>query len=132
MEEPQHRNQVEQRLKLSNNEKKHLNTVHKIVEMPKVRDNWILYHYGPDVFQDAVLLRPPFDLAKLREQLKLASTWQPQKLPITGHDLIKIGIQHGPQRGKALKQVEEWWIAHDFQPNKAQCLEFLKEHMVKA
>lgn len=132
MEEPQYFKNAEHRLKLSNKEKKHLKTVQNIMAMPEVKDNWILYHYGTDVFEDVILLRPPFDLNQLRGQLMRASTWQPHKLPITGHDLIKVGIQHGPQRGKALKQVEEWWIARDFHPSKAQCIDFLKSHVVSA
>jgi poly(A) polymerase len=132
LDEPQHLKKSEQRLKLTNKEKKHLNTLLKIVTQDGVSDNWILYHYGADLFQDIILLVPPKTISELRQKLSAAEKWQPQKLPVTGHDLIELGIQHGPQRGSALKQLEEWWIAKNFKPDKAQCLDFLKSNFVSS
>jgi poly(A) polymerase len=37
------------------------------------------------------------------------------------------GLAAGPAVGDVLRQVEDWWIATGFSPNRTQCLAQLKE-----
>ncbi len=59
--------------------------------------------------------------------LELAANWPPPQLPITGQDVLALGIAGGPMVGKLLADVDAWWIAHDFQPDRSQCLTELRQ-----
>ena len=49
------------------------------------------------------------------------------KFPLTGKDIINVGIKTGPRVGKILKSIEEWWIDRKTKPSRKDCLEKLKE-----
>jgi poly(A) polymerase len=60
--------------------------------------------------------------AALAEALAEAARWQPKSLPITGHDVMALGVPAGPAVGEVLARVEDWWVAADFAPDRAACL----------
>jgi poly(A) polymerase len=62
------------------------------------------------------------DTAILAEALAAAEAWQPKTLPITGHDVLALGVPPGPAIGEVLTKVEHWWAEKDFQPDHAACL----------
>lgn len=64
--------------------------------------------------------------------IRLAETWQRPQLPINGGDILKAGVPHGPEVGKALHAVEEWWIASRFPDSRARALEKLREVLGRA
>jgi poly(A) polymerase len=70
-------------------------------------------------------LRPGHGL--LDDALKEVRVWQPKSLPVQGRDLKKLGVPTGPEVGRLLAQVEDWWIAQDFHPDRAACLERLHQ-----
>lgn len=45
-----------------------------------------------------------------------------QPLPINGLDLINRGVPPGPNLGQVLKQLEDWWLDQDMQPDRATVL----------
>lgn len=49
------------------------------------------------------------------------------RLPVKGSDLITRGLEPGPDFGKTLKAVEDWWLAADFEPGRTACLKKLDE-----
>jgi len=51
-------------------------------------------------------------------------------LPIKGRDVLEMGVAHGPEVGRLLKQIETWWRELDFRPDRDACLEKLK-HLLK-
>ena len=51
-----------------------------------------------------------------------AAYWAPPRLPVSGEDLKARGLGAGPDMGKALRQLEEAWIASDFALDKAALL----------
>ena len=67
------------------------------------------------------------DLLKLsadsREQLDSALP-VPEILsfPLTGQDLIDRRMPPGPELGKLLNELEDWWLANDLEPNRDACL----------
>ena len=89
-----------------------------------------LYEYGPDACRDAALLlgaeNPGSDLGPA---LDAASAWERPPFPVQGGDVLALGIPAGPKLGELLRTVEEWWISHDFRPNRADCLAELKRHI---
>jgi len=88
-----------------------------------------LYRIGPDAFRDAVLLAwstraavPPRCSRQENEQwqslIDAARNWQPVKLPIQGRDILAAGLAPaGPKIGELLKQAEEYWLDHGFEPD---------------
>jgi poly(A) polymerase len=60
--------------------------------------------------------------AALAEALAEAARWQPKSLPITGHDVMALGVPAGPAVGEVLARVEDWWVDADFAPDRAACL----------
>jgi poly(A) polymerase len=60
--------------------------------------------------------------AALAEALAESARWQPKALPITGHDVMGLGVPAGPAVGEVLARVEDWWVEADFSPDRAACL----------
>lgn len=61
-----------------------------------------------------------------RGMVALAEGWTPPAFPLTGDDVIKAGAPKGPLVGQVLREVEEWWIDHDFLDDKLSAIEKLK------
>ena len=40
-----------------------------------------------------------------------------------------MGFIKGRKMGKALLEIEKWWIKNKFKPNKKQCLNFAKKKL---
>ena len=97
------------------------------------------YRLGPDIVYDRVLLgwaharvlAAASDDAHWRTQLELVTAWQPQALPVSGVDVLALGIPQGPRVGEILAAVEEWWMARDFAPSRGETLAELKKQAQK-
>jgi poly(A) polymerase len=82
-----------------------------------------LYSQGAENCRAALLLLRQ----EISEPLAIVAAWENPKFPIQGEDIIKRGIAPGPQVGKALGDIEAWWISNDFRPDRAACLEQIKK-----
>jgi tRNA nucleotidyltransferase/poly(A) polymerase len=60
--------------------------------------------------------------SKLRMLLAFAGEWQRPIFPLTGKDLVRAGLQPGPEVGEKLKQLEERWIASGFTLSREELL----------
>jgi poly(A) polymerase len=58
----------------------------------------------------------------LAEAAAESARWQPRPLPITGDDVIALGVPAGPAIGALLAKVEDWWVEQDFAPDPAACM----------
>jgi poly(A) polymerase len=77
----------------------------------------LLYRMGSGPFRDAVLLAWAASGANAmawRLLLAMALDWQRPRFPLSGHDVMALGVPHGPKVGRLLAAVEEWWIEGDF------------------
>jgi poly(A) polymerase len=87
-----------------------------------------LYADGAAVFRDRVFLRwaeAPQDGAKAQALLGLAGGWARPVFPLSGEDVKALGVRPGREMGRLLRAAEDWWVAHDFRPDRAQALETL-------
>ena len=50
----------------------------------------------------------------------------PPEFPLRGRDVTKLGIPPGPDVGRLLAAVEEWWEAGDYRADRRACLARLK------
>lgn len=63
--------------------------------------------------------RDTFDLAILDE-------WQVPVFPVTGYDLIQLGMKPGPDFGRIMNHLKDVWAAQDYMMNKAQLLHLVR------
>jgi poly(A) polymerase len=87
----------------------------------------LLYQMGPETWQDLVQIafaqsRDPKGDRRWRRLLSLPKRWQAPAFPVSGKDLIAAGMAPGPEMGRNLRRLEDWWIASDFKPSKDELL----------
>lgn len=61
-----------------------------------------------------------------RGMIALSDGWAPPSLPLTGQEIIAAGVPRGPLVGEVMREVEDWWIDHDFLDDKLSLIEKLK------
>ncbi|MCC6913824.1 MAG: CCA tRNA nucleotidyltransferase [Rhodospirillaceae bacterium] len=96
-----------------------------------------LYRHGSDMIYDRVLLA--WALARTRggaddgwmDQLGHVAAWRPRSLPVSGADVLALGIPQSPRVGQILGAVEAWWIARDFAPSREDTLQELRRQAAK-
>jgi poly(A) polymerase len=122
------------RLKMSNEERHRLNWAAKDITVIEPGMNGrtmrrILYAIGPSVFRDRVVLewaqRP--DVSEMWKTLyDAAGAWERPVMPVTGDDMLALGVREGPAIGDALRRLEADWIDSDFKLKREQLLAKLK------
>lgn len=86
----------------------------------------MVYGIGAEAFIDCAFLdNSPDDAGRVQGLIADARAFVPPTLPVTGHDVEAAGIAPGPAMGKALRALEEVWIASDFSLDKTTLLETL-------
>lgn len=111
------------RLRLSNLEKGRL--VHAATRTPVPRDPRALaYSIGPAATLDRLLLTGDPRAAHWAGPL---GRYSRPRLPISGRDLIAMGLPPGPQVSRRLGEVEARWIEAGFPPGRAQTLAIARE-----
>ena len=77
-----------------------------------------LYRIGVARFKDKVLLQwagaPSHRSGAWRMLLEMADNWQRPRFALTGRDVMQAGVPEGPDVGRILAQVEDWWAGGDF------------------
>lgn len=103
-----------------------------------------LYALGPDAWRDAVILSwaqaearaaefpdhgevPPE--ADWLDLLRFPETWAVPVFPLQGADVIAAGVAQGPEVGRHLAAVENWWMIRDFRPDHAACVARLRRRL---
>jgi poly(A) polymerase len=125
-----------QRLKLSNAEAERLAAMErrdvKIVCYLSIREvRRALYRLTTPVFKDLAMLGWASDpkisnAPQWRAMLALADSWHRPEPPLTGHEVMAAGVPAGPEVGRVMAEVEEWWIDADFTDDKFSAIERLK------
>ena len=54
-----------------------------------------------------------------RDRFTLPERWQPPRFPLSGADVMALGVPAGPRIGELLRALEAWWIAGDFAGDEA-------------
>ncbi len=90
-----------------------------------------VYHLGAQAFADRVKLAWAASTRSAathqwRGLLALGESWTPPAFPLTGQDVLNSGVPKGPLVGEVLREVEDWWIDHDFIDDKFSAIEKLK------
>ncbi|MDO9338555.1 MAG: CCA tRNA nucleotidyltransferase [Caulobacter sp.] len=90
-----------------------------------------VYKIGLRAFSDRIKLGwaasgRPSTTPQWRGLLALAETWTPPAFPLTGEEVLAAGVPKGPMVGEVMREVEEWWIDHDFMDDRLAAVERLK------
>ena len=86
-----------------------------------------VYRAGVRAFHDRVKLAwAAADQPKIaglwRQLLGQGESWTAPEFPLTGDDALAAGLPHGPLIGRALKEVEDWWVDQDFPSDRKAAL----------
>jgi poly(A) polymerase len=111
---------IANQLKMSNKERQRLNWAVKDetplwggMTEPEVRA--AVYRVGAQVVRDRMLIEWANDGSPdWVEVYTLAGSWQRPAMPVSGADLLKLGIGEGPAIGEALRKAEQAWVESDF------------------
>jgi len=123
-------------LRLSNADRDRI--VDAVAPAPKLK-SWmspreirrLVYRLGHAAFRDRAKLAwaaasRTATAMQWRGMLALAEGWTRPSFPLTGEDVMAAGVPKGPMVGEALREVEDWWIDHDFLDDKLSAIEKLK------
>ncbi|MDP5278065.1 CCA tRNA nucleotidyltransferase [Sphingomonas sp. DG1-23] len=98
--------QIAARLKLSKAERRRLVAA---VRAPDHAPKPLAYRIGVESAVDQLLLSDrPID------EVPAIHAWQPPQLPLTGGALVARGLAKGPDVARALRAVEDRWVAENF------------------
>ena len=127
---------VAEALRLSNAQRDRLvamlGTDQRIVSWMSPREaRRAVYRLGVDAFCDRVLLTwagvdHPAATPQWRALLPMAQSWPRPTFPLTGDQVIAAGVPKGPLVGAVMREVEDWWIDHDFLDDPMSLVERLK------
>ena len=90
----------------------------------------LLYRLGPARVRDVMLMTWVLQdelgsETAWRVMQETAGKWEVPIFPITGADVLARGVEEGPEVGRLLRAVEDWWIERDFAPDRTALLEKL-------
>lgn len=117
---------ITRRLRLSNSERDRMSeALAASAALPAgniVSDRATLYRIGQQAFLDGLLLaqvrgRVPDTEADARRMA--AEGWTVPAFPLSGRDVVELGVARGPVVGVLLREIERWWIGQDFAPDEA-------------
>lgn len=125
-----------ERLRLSTRERERLvaalgDTPRLVSWMSPRETRRAVYALGAQTFGDRARLAwagsgRPATGSQWRALLAVAATWTRPVLPLSGAEVTAAGVPAGPLVGAVLREVEAWWIDHDFTDDKLSLIEQLK------
>jgi poly(A) polymerase len=122
--EPETASAVAQRLRLSNKAVKRLASAAD----PSLAEALRLgYRIGPVAAVDRLLLA-----GDTGAEVGALEGWKPPQLPITGGDLIAMGLEAGPVVARTLQQVERDWEEAGFPPRREAVLALARARVAEA
>jgi poly(A) polymerase len=84
-----------------------------------------LYRNGTTVFRDGALVTWARELTASAEspphrgRFQLADRWPPPVLPVSGRDVLALGIAPGPEVGHIIDTLDLWWMTAGFPADEA-------------
>jgi len=98
----------------------------------------LVYRLGPARYRDRALIAWAASVAggaamdrrateAWTDLLRAGAEWVAPRFPLKGRDAVKLGVPPGPAVGRLMATLEDWWIAGDFQADRAACLAELRQ-----
>jgi len=125
---------------VSNEIKNNLNLYSKLLKETKSNKDFFLkdlkkniFFYGKEQIRKIFLIHSTVNektlSSKTKEMLFKISHALIPKLPVTGNDLIKQGVQSGKKVGEILKKIETKWIENNFEINDEEIKVLVKRNI---
>ena len=130
---------VSKRMKLSGIENKRLFFLlenFKSISRKRNTKSWRRDAYSLEApfFEDILFLYSSFRRENInkkkifcKKMLKRYKLWQSKKFPISGNDVMSLGVSEGKRMGQILNSIKIWWIDGNFKATKASCLLHVKK-----
>ena len=92
------------------------------------------YRHGKEHVSDLLQLTAAAsgDADGLTAALAFVNDWEPRHFPVAARDLLPLGAVKGPSLGRLMHELEEWWIAESFRPDRDALLERAKTLIAQA
>ena len=119
---------IAKRLKFSQKQKEILCTLAKIrQEITKaVADISALYEILYDNPKELVLQGLLLSDEAPKDFVKIIKEWENIPFPLTGQDVIDLGIPQSARIGELLKETRKWWLKHSRQPSYEECQHYVR------
>lgn len=120
--EPSDVDVLRERFVLSNDETRRLAALDLTCRYSDVDDDEAkarLYGMGAAAYRDDLLISwagsgDDNQDARWSRLADLPQRWTAPKFPLSGEDVLALGVEAGPQVGDALREVEAWWVRQGF------------------
>ncbi|WEK50033.1 MAG: CCA tRNA nucleotidyltransferase [Candidatus Kaistia colombiensis] len=124
---------IAQRFRLSNAERSRMRAAlaagTEAAATPAVADHAALYRIGTSAFLDGLALagaKGMLAAGDVAARTAAAMDWAIPTFPLSGRDVVELGVDRGPLVGLLLKHMERGWIAEDFRANAEELRERLR------
>ena len=113
------------RLRLSKAERKQLAAT--AVRLDGLPDDIgpLAYRSGIEGARDLLLLATP-DAEAVRDRLASLDSWVKPQLPVSGRDILALGVEKGPEVARVLQATEAAWVAAGFPARRDAALAMAK------
>ena len=92
------------------------------------------YNYGVKRTLDLLIFKSALDEGIIniyKYALEICGDWNDPIFPIAGSDIVSLGVTPGVAIGKTLAATENWWIANNFEPDHASCINWARSFIKK-
>ncbi|MDY0009371.1 MAG: CCA tRNA nucleotidyltransferase [Bdellovibrionales bacterium] len=98
------------------------------LRMTEKQTRAVVYRLGNDLVRSLLLLQAADkgQEENLAEIYTCATGFRAPRFPMLGDDVLALGIAAGPEVGRILANIEDWWVAQDFVPGRTACLKKLQ------
>ncbi len=119
------------RWRLSGDLKKYLLTIITYINdisanIPISRQKHLIRKLGSEIFSDIILLKQELQpQGNFSAMLALAENWQIPTMPVSGRDLIELGIPEGKILGEKLHKLEKIWEESDYKLTRDELYKYI-------
>ena len=92
----------------------------------------LAYKYNAQVAIDRLLLDKTLNADQAAEAVARLADWKRPKLPVSGGDLIAMGLAAGPIVSSTMQAIEEEWLRAGFPADKAEVRALARRHVDQA
>lgn len=130
--EPEIAADVAARLRLSNAAKIRLICIANREERSPDDPRLLAYHVGLRCAVDRLLLEPRLRAMQAARAIALIRDWQKPRLPVSGGELIAMGLAPGPVVAATMQAIEREWTRSGFPADKAEARALARRHVDQA
>ncbi|MCK6419159.1 MAG: CCA tRNA nucleotidyltransferase [Alphaproteobacteria bacterium] len=109
--------------------KKEMETLVRILALPDLDHEHVIhravYLFGRTLTLQALMLSLALgrvENGNAPPAIDMIQKWPIPEFPLSGKDLLAAGVKQGPNIGRVLDAIEEWWIGEEFKPSRQDCI----------